>query len=405
MAIVALTNPKKNGVSIGASVSIPSETIDYYKTKALYIGKDFYTCSNDITVDGFIPLTAASIQPYGRLSPITFNPEKMIMFIANGDDVIYIGFTWGVVLVEAGEITKAECIALYTGGYVTAEISGETYDGNDIFVAPDACTYTSTGIQMISQSPMGNVRYATTGAPTVVTPPEPVLTYKLHHFFYPYLNPTISPADNFKGVVINGTTYATTIAITDTAAIKAFIIASLTTEEETYTGVNVNYSATTVANTYSVLAISVTGMTGTIDSASISIDGGADTVITFTEVADIDGDCYQLFTSLQDTNVAQTDTYRGVTLQNQELVLPANINLLPQNYTQIQTDTKNLITNAGYTLSALVFNFQPTPINYGLATFRFLFIGLKGGIPNAFRVGWGGFTGYSYNASKLNYLP
>ena len=62
-------------------------------------------------------------------------------------------------------------------------------------------------------------------------------------------------------------------------------------------------------------------------------------MITFTEVADIDGDCYQLFTSLQDANVAQTDTYRGVTLQNQELVLPANINLLPQNYAQIQTDT------------------------------------------------------------------
>lgn len=404
MAIVALTNPKKNGVSIGASVSIPSETIDYYKTKALYIGKDFYTCSNDITVEGFVPLTAAAIQPYGRLSPITFNPEKMIMFIADGDNVVYIGFTWGVVLVEAGEITKAECIALYTEGYVTAEIFGGTYDGSDIFVAPDACTYTSTGIQMISQSPMGNVMYATAGAPSVVTPPEPVLTYKLHHFFYPYLNPTISPADSFKGVVINGTTYATTITITDTAAIKAFIIASLTTEEETYTGVNVNYSATTVANTYSVLAISVTGMTGTIDSASISIDGGADTVIAFTEVDGIEGDCYQFFSGLADFNVGQADTYRGVVVQGSELTLGANINLLPQNYTQIQNDTKTLITNAGYTLTSLLFNYQPSPINTGMATFGFLFIGMSGGMPNGFRIGWGGVTTYLYNASKLNYL-
>lgn len=401
---LTLNNPKRNGVSIGSSISIPSETVDYYKTKALYIGKDFYTCSNDISVDGFIPLSAASIQPYGRNSPITFNPEKMIMFIADGDDVIYIGFTWGIVLVDAGEITRDECIALYTEGYITAEISGGTYDEMDIFVAPDACTYTSTGIQMIAQSPMGNVRYATAGAPTVVTPPEPITTYKLHHFFYPYVNPTISPADNFKGVVINGTTYATTITITDVAAIKAFIIASLVTEDETYTGVNVNYSATTVANTYSVLAISVTGLTGTLDSASISIDGGADTVITFTEVTDIDGDCYQLFTSLQDANVSQTDTYRGVILQNQELTLGANINITPANYTQIQTDTKTLITNAGYTLPTLVFNCQQANINFGITTFRFLFIGLKGGIPNGFRAGWGGFTGYSYNASKINYL-
>lgn len=399
-----LSNPKKNGIPIGASVSIPSETIDYYKTKSLYVGKDFYTCSNDVVIDGFIPIQAASIQPYGRLSPITFNPDKMIMFIADGDDVIYIGFTWGIILVEAGEITKDECTALYTNGYITGEISSGIYDGYDIFVNPDSCTYNNSGIQMVAQSPMGSITYRTTSAPTVVTPPEPVTTYKLHHFFYPYLNPTISPADSFNGVVINGTTYSTTIAITDTAAIKAFIIASLVTEEETYTGVTVNYSATTVANTYSVLAIAITGMTGTINSASISIDGGADTAITFTEVANIENDCYHIFYSIPDSNIGQIDTYRGVLVQAQELTLGANINLLPQNYTQIQNDTKTLITNAGYTLSSLVFNYQPTPINNGMATFRFLFIGMGKGMPNGFRIGWSGTTTYAYTASKLNYL-